>query len=160
MAHAFRFTTTLSSWQHQFMKTAVVVPESVVEQLPSKGRIRVEGVMNGAPFALAIQRVKSGERFLSVSASLRKAANIEIGDEVRVAFSNVDPDALAIPEELQALLDVDDDARTAWETLTRGIQRGLVHYVSSVKSSDARIRRSLEIMRKAQNRELSVQKKK
>jgi hypothetical protein len=152
------FDSVLVSWPHGFMKTAIVVPDEIVRRLPG-GRVRVEGTVNGAPFALAVQRAKDGTRYLAASAALRKTAGIDVHDHVRIVCRVVDPDALAVPDELQALLDVDDEARTVWNSFTRGTQRGLVHYVTSVKSSDARIRRAVDFMRKAVNGELHAMKR-
>ena len=145
---SFRFQTSLAPVRAAFIKTAIFLPPDIVRQLP-KGRVRVEGTFNRAPFALAVLHLKDGSRFFSVSASLRKAAGIKLGDPVAVSFKIVDPDKLDIPEELEAILSEDDQARKAWNKLTRGYQRGLIHYVTSVKNVDSRIRRALDLMNRA-----------
>jgi uncharacterized protein YdeI (YjbR/CyaY-like superfamily) len=131
---------------HDYMQAIVIVPEEIVEQLPSTGRVRVDGTLNGAPFNLAVQRTKNGTRYLSAARPLRKAARVDFGDEVEVSMHVVDNDKLDVPEELQALLDVDEDARVTWERMTVGKRRGVAHYVNSVKNTDSRIRRAIEIM--------------
>ena len=145
---SFRFQTSLAPIKAAFLKTAIFLPREVVRQLP-KGRVRVKGTFNGAPFALAVQHLKDGSRYFSVSAPLRKAAGIKIGDPVTVSFKIVDPDKVEIPEELEAVLSQDDEAREAWDKLTRGYQRGLIHYVTSVKNVDSRIRRALDLLNRA-----------
>lgn len=141
------------------VKTVIFLPEDVVTKLP-KGRVRVKGRFNGADFALAVQRMKDGSRFFSVSAPLRKAAAIRAGDKVRVFFKIVDPDTLDIPEELEAVLAQDDEARMAWNTLTPGYQRSLIHYITSVKNVDSRIRRSFDLLERARAGLLHGQTKK
>lgn len=145
----FRFQTTLAPIEAPFMKTAIYLPGDVIRQLP-KGRVRVKGTCNGAPFALAVQHLKDGSRYFSVSAALRKSAGIrKVGDRVVVTFKIVDPDELEIPEEMEAVLAQDDLAREAWEKLTIGYKRSLIIYITSVKNVDSRIARSLDLLSRA-----------
>jgi uncharacterized protein YdeI (YjbR/CyaY-like superfamily) len=155
----YHFEARLSEIDALFIKTVIFVPEEVIRQLPT-GRLRVKGTMNGSPFALAIQHMKDGSRYFSVSAPLRKAAGIKAGDKARIDFKLVDPDLLEIPEELEAVLAQDDQARIAWEKLTTGYQRSLIHYVTSVKNVDSRINRAIELLEKAKAGLLHGQKKK
>ena len=145
---SFTFRTTLAPITSALIKTAIFLPSGIIRQLP-KGRIRVKGTFNGVPFALAVLHLKDGSRFFSVSAPLRKAAGIKVGDPVSVVFNLVDPDKLDIPEEFQAVLLQDDLARKAWDKLTTGYQRSLIHYVTSVKNVDSRIKRSLDLLERA-----------
>lgn len=154
---SFAFKTKLSSMKVNFISTVVIIPDEIIKKLP-QGRVRTEGTLNGARFALAIQFKKDGRRFFAVSRSLRSAAKIETGDWVDVKFNLVDPDLLRLPEELEAVLEQDEEAKEVWDSFPRGLQRGLVHYISSVKNVDSRIKRSLEIATKAKLGQLHVQK--
>lgn len=154
----FSFETKLSEIDSMLIKTAIFLPSQVVQKLP-RGRVRVEGKINGAPFALAVQKKKEGPRYFSVGAPLRKAARVKPGDKVNVTFRIVDPDKLHVPEELEAVLAQDDNAREAWDKLTTGYQRSLIHYVTSVKNVDSRIKRSIDLMNRAKAGLLHVQKK-
>lgn len=145
---SFRFQTSLAPIRAAFIKTAIFLPREIIRQLP-KGRLRVKGTFNGVPFALAVLHLKDGSRYFSVSATLRKAAGIRVGDPVSVSFKLVDPDRVDIPEELEAVLSQDDDARKAWDKLTAGFQRSLILYVNSVKNVDSRIRRAIDILNRA-----------
>lgn len=155
----FRFVAPLSSMDAAFLKSALFVPKEIVSQLPG-GRIRVKGTMNGAPFSLALLHLKDGSRYFAVSAALRKAARMKAGDQVSVSFKLVDPDRLHVPEELQAVLSQDADALHAWEKLTLGYQRSLIHYITSVKNVDSRIQRALELTARAKAGLLRGAKKK
>ena len=154
----FEFEATLSEIDRPFLKTAIYLPDNIVRQLPA-GRVRVEGLFNQAPFALAVQHIKEGPRYFPVSAPLRKAAGIRLGDKVKVVFRLVDPDKLEMPEELEAVLAQDDEARKAWNKLPTGFRRSLIHYVTSVKNVDARIRRCLDMLSRAKMGQLHGQKK-
>lgn len=155
----FRFRTKLSPVKGTFLNAVVYLPAAVVKALP-KGRVRAEGTMNAAPFSLAPQYKKDGSRFFTVSAALRRAAGIQEGDTVDVQFRLIDPDVLEVPEELEAVLEQDPDGRRVWDTFTTGMQRSLIHYITSVKNVDSRIKRSLELVEKAKTRSLSFQKQK
>lgn len=155
----FRFIAPLSEADAMLVKTVIFLPAEVVKKLPT-GRVRVKGTFNGADFALAVQHLKDGSRFFSVSAPLRKAAKVRPGDKVNVFFKIVDPDALDIPEELEAVLAQDDEARKAWDMLTTGYQRSLIHYITSVKNVDSRIKRSLDLLQRARAGLLHGQRKK
>jgi translation initiation factor IF-1 len=154
----FQFRTVLSEVEANLIKTGIFLPPGVIRELP-KGRVRVEGTMNGAPFALAVLHMKDGSRFFSVSASLRKAAKVKPGDRVDVRFKVVDPDKIDIPEELDAVLAQDEQAMKAWNGLTTGYRRSLIHYVTSVKNVDSRIKRSIDLMERAKAGLLHGQKK-
>lgn len=155
---SFRFQTRLSDIDAVFIKTAIFLPDNIIRQLP-QGRIRVKGTFNSAPFALAVQNLKDGSRYFSVGAPLRKAANIEVGDTVKVYFRIVDPDLLEIPKELEVVLSQDDEARGVWDEFTTGYQRSLIHYINSVKSVDSRIKRALDLAARAKSGLLHGQKK-
>ena len=144
----FRFQTKLAPIEAVFMKSAIFLPKEIVRQLP-EGRVRVKGTCNSIPFALAVQHLKDGARYFSVSGPLRKAAGIQIGDRVTVSFHLVDPDKLDVPEALQAVLDQDDAARKAWDKLTTGYRRSLIHYITSVKRVDSQINRALDLLNRA-----------
>ena len=156
----YNFETRLKLIQGSFAHTILVVPEEIIDSLPIKGRVRTKGTMNKTAFSLAIQYKKDGTRFLMVSAQLRRSAKIRAGDKVKVCFWLVDPDKVDVPEELQAVLDQDDEAMRMWTSFTPGIQRGLSHYVNSVKNVDSRIKRAFEIVEKSKARQLHFQKAK
>jgi hypothetical protein len=155
---SFRFTTTLVAVKGSLMPVVIFLPQEITEALP-KGRVRTKGTINGIPFALAPQYKKDGSRFFSINTAIRRAAKIKVGDKVEVQFKLVDFEKVDIPEELEAVLAQDDRAMEAWETFTIGMQRSLIHYVTSVKNVDSRIKRALAIMEKAKTRSLTVQKK-
>lgn len=154
----YTFEARLKTVHGSFTHTILVVPDKIIKALPVKGRVRTKGTMNKTPFALAIQHKKDGSRFFMVSAQLRREAKIGSGDPVKVSFRVVDPNIVDVPEELQAVLDQDEDALKIWKKFTPGVQRGLSHYVNSVKNVDSRIKRALEIVEKSKYRQLHFQK--
>lgn len=163
--NTYKFAERITRIDAQFMQYILVLPDAIIEQIEAenegkKGRIRVEGTMNGASFALAIQNLKTGEKYFSVSNPLRKAAKIQLSVPVQVEFHLVDPDKLNIPEELIAVLNEDPEGKVAFENLTTGYKRSLIHYITSVKNVDSRIKRAIELVDKAKYGQLYGQQKK
>lgn len=160
----YSFSARITRIEAQQTHYILVVPDELMEQIEAentvtKGRIRVEGTINGAPIALAIQNLKTGERYLTVSGPLRRAAKIQMSVPVKAEFYLVDPEKLDIPEELTAVLNEDPEGKEAFEKLTTGYKRGLVHYITSVKNVDSRIKRALDMVNKAKTGQLYSQKK-
>lgn len=151
---AFTFSASLSRIEDLLVHTVVYIPAKVFAQLPA-GRVRTKGVMNDAPFSLAVQYRKNGQSFFMVSAPLRRAAKIKLGDRVKVSFNIVDSTKVDLPEELLAVLEQDPEGAKVWKSFTPGKQRSLAHYVWSVKNVDSRIKRSLFLIEKAKQGEYS-----
>lgn len=135
---------------------AVIIPMDIIESLPAGPRHRAEGFIGTTPFALAIQRLKTGERYFLVGSTLRKKAKLVVYDHVEVKFALVDNDKLELPEELLECLAQDDEARALWEALTIGKKRSLAHYVTTVKSVDSKIKRALELLHKLKSNTLYI----
>ncbi len=64
-----------------------------------------------------------------------------------------------MPEELEAVLEQDDAGMQAWKSLTPGLQRSLIHYITSVKNVDSRINRAMFLIEKAKTGAYSRKKK-
>ncbi len=156
----YKFTARITRIDGVYMHCILIVPDEIIERINKKGRIRTKGTMNGSPFALAIQNLKTGERYFSVSAPLRRAAKIQLSVPVQTEFVIVDENELEIPEELTAVLNEDPEGKAAFDKLTTGSKRGLIHYVTSVKNVDSRIKRAMQLVEKAKSGQLSVQRKK
>lgn len=154
----YTFETRLKRVHDRHVNNIIVVPDNIIKSLPVKGRVRTKGTFNKTPFALAIQFKKDGSRYFSISAGLRREAKLGSGDPVKVRFWVVDNDKVDVPEELQAVLDQDLEAMKTWKSFTPAWQRGLAHYVNSVKNIDSRIKRAIEIMEKAKYGQLHAQK--
>lgn len=156
----FSFTGKLEKIDLQLVHYILVVPQEIIEQLP-KGRVRVKGEMNGTPFALAIQSMKTGERYFSMGGALRREVKVKkAGEVIKVTFHLVDSEELDIPEELEAVLAQDPEGAEVFNALTTGYKRGLIHYITSVKNVDSRIKRAIQLIEKAKHGQLHAQKEK
>jgi uncharacterized protein YdeI (YjbR/CyaY-like superfamily) len=155
----FQFFASIEQLDIGLVQHCIVVPPEILDQLQSKGRIRVKGQMNEVAFALAIQSKKNGVRYFAVSRDLKKKINAATGEKIRIQFQLADLEELDMPEEMSVLLEQDEEAMALWNTFTTGAKRGLLHYIGSGKSVETRIKRSIEVMNKAKMGMLHMQKK-
>jgi hypothetical protein len=160
--YPFRFTAKIEqSGSATFVASIAIVPQEIIDQLPNEKRIRVNGIFqNILPFNLAIQPLRSGEKYLSINAASLKKLKLKIGDPIQIEFSIADNDYMPIPEEFEAVLEQDELGKKLFEKFSVGYRRSILHYVSSAKSIDIRIKRSMEIIEKAKRGEFAIQKKK
>ncbi|MFY8109268.1 MAG: YdeI/OmpD-associated family protein [Bacteroidia bacterium] len=160
MNKSYRFQGILKILDSNPSYTMVSIPSEIISELPESGRLRTLGKMNGAEFSLAIQGRKNGNGFFMVGSALRRAAKITTGDPVEIEFSLTDPDFLELPEELKEVMEQDEEAGKIFFGMTVGMQRSLAHYVSSVKNTDSRIKRAMELAYKMKTETLYIQKAK
>lgn len=145
----FSFTTKLERLPSNLTYTALFLPYEIVAQLPEKGRVRVAGKINGVtPFNLAILNLKEGPKYFMIGSQLRREAKIKEGDLVHVSFQLVDSEILDIPEEFKEALLLDEEANKVFNSFTTGYKRSLMHYITSTKNVDTRIKRSFELIEK------------
>lgn len=157
---SFRFQSIIvNAGSASYVTSIAIIPVEIIERLPSDKRIRVNGrFQNKFHFNLAIQPKRSGEKYLSINAATRKTLKLKIGDPIEIEFSIASSDYLNIPEEFEAALEQDESGKKIFERFTIGYRRSILHYVSSAKSTDVRIKRSFEILEKAKRGELGIQK--
>ena len=143
----FVFSGILEKVKISFINTVVFIPRDIIVQLP-KGKNRVMGLMNGAPFSICIQYRKNGTQFFPVNAALREAAAIRPGDPVKVIFNILDAHQVEIsPEETTP--GADDNAGRVWNGFTADLQPTLKHYIETVKKVDSRVRNAIDVVQKS-----------
>jgi hypothetical protein len=155
----YKFTGRLEALGAVSTNFGIIIPEEILESLPAAKRYRVKGLMNKTPFSLAINSIKGGIKYFAVGKTLKKACKLRQGEEVDISFYIVDVNIVDLPEELIEVLAQDEDGNNIWQSFKPGMQRSLAHYVFSVKNTDSRIKRALEIIHKAKTGTLFSQKK-
>lgn len=157
----YKFNAIIEPLEVNTPYAGISIPQEIIEEISlKKGITRVNGLLNNTPFNLAFHNRKDGSKYLMIAGTLRREAKVKIGYEVVVQFEVVDSNILEIPEELEAVLEQDDFAKEFWNSLSTGYRRSLVHYITTSKNIDIRIKRSLELIRRAKAGELNIQKNK
>jgi hypothetical protein len=139
-----KFTASLQAMHLPFTSTGIPIPFEIWSDFPP-GKWRMQGTVNGIPFNLAPRPLTDGTRYLTIGNDLRRQLKIQLGDPVLVEFELVNADLLEVPRELQTALELDEDAMQYWQQYTTGLQRSLVHYINSAKSTETKVKRALEL---------------
>ena len=116
----------------------VNVPEVV--KLPSRGITKVEGTINGHPFRAALEPNKSGSYCLRVNKAMRKGADADVGDMVKLVILGPEPEP-AVPADLRVALAASHEAKAFWKDLTPTCRLDWIRWIVSVRKPETRARR-------------------
>ncbi|QDA60572.1 YdeI/OmpD-associated family protein [Hymenobacter jejuensis] len=128
--------------------TIAIVPLEIVEALGGKSVRRVMGTLNGHPFRLGLQPMRTGERYLMISKELRQASGVEMGQEITLTLApDPDPDHIELPEELAEGLDAWPEADAGFQKLRPSMKRAIAQHVGGAKRTETRLERSMQILK-------------
>jgi hypothetical protein len=120
----------------------VRLPDDVAASFGTRGQVRVKGSVNGVAYRSNLMPLGGGAYCLGVHKATREAAGVTFGDAVTVTIERDDePREIVVPPELQAALDADPDARTAWDRLAPSHRREHANAVADAKKPETRARR-------------------
>jgi hypothetical protein len=93
-------------------------------------------------FPCGLNHLGDGNFFIIISTKLFKALGMPLGEPVDFELSE-DPNPLGVevPEVLLVLLEQDAATKAAYDALTDGKKRSLIHYVKGIKDIDLQIAR-------------------
>jgi hypothetical protein len=117
------------------------VPPKVVESLGQGKRPRVTITINGHSWRSRVA-IMRGRYLLGLSNANRRAAGVEIGDEVEVELEfDPEPRVVVEPADFARALAADPVARAAYDRLPDGRKREHVRAIESAKKPETRTRR-------------------
>ena len=109
----------------------IPVPQEIAAHFLGKdGNRRVVATYNdSSEVQCALFPNGKGQWFLNLSKAVRKKANVELGDEVKVTLKKDKSEyGLPLPEEIAELWAIDDEGKRVFHLLTKGKQRlSLIH---------------------------------
>jgi hypothetical protein len=115
-----------------------------------KARAPVRGTVNGYPFRTTVATY-GGRSFPGFRREIREAAGFDDGDRLAIVLELDDePRTVELPEELQAALAADAEAKAAFEGLSYTHRREYVEWVSGAKrdaTRRARMERAVGMLR-------------
>jgi hypothetical protein len=117
------------------------VPPDAVVALGAGARPRVRVTVNGHSWTTRVA-IMRGRNLIGLSNANRAAANLVVGETVRVRLE-VDDSPIVVdePAELRAALAADSSARAAFDALTDSQRRQHARIVAEAKGADTRLRR-------------------
>ncbi len=124
------------------------VPATVVKKLGGKLPIRLICTVNGAvSFNCGIVTLGEGKGYITINKARLKQLGVSKGDVVEVALTKDESEyGMEVPEELTELLQQDPEGEAKFMALTKGKQRTLIHWISTIKNSQLRIDRALRVV--------------
>lgn len=122
----------------------IPLPEEASAQLPSRGQVAAQAVLNGHEYTTVIEPDGRKGHWLRVEQELQEARPLNAGDGVTFTLTPTTNKAWPepeIPEDLGAALDDAGDLKTTWASITPMARWEWVRWVGSTRNPDTRARR-------------------
>jgi Bacteriocin-protection, YdeI or OmpD-Associated/Domain of unknown function (DUF1905) len=128
---------------------ALPVPASVTRALGTKGPVLVMARLNDSePFKVSLFPAGSGRHYIRIRAKVRREANIQYGDRVRVRITVLDRADVTIPEDLMSALRA-EGVRKDFDSLPPGKKNYIVRRIDDAARSETRAKRIREAVEAA-----------
>lgn len=123
--------------------TFLILPKEASAKLPSRGQATVQGTINAHPFTATLEPDGNGGHWLRVDRALRQAAAAQPGDLVTLDITPIaeEPEPKLPPDLRKALAAADPKARAAWSDITPAARRDFIHWITSPKRPETRVKR-------------------
>lgn len=126
--------------------TGLRLPPEVATALEAEGAKRVEGEISDHPVNLALSKAPVIDGvFLWTGKSLLDKIGIDPGERAEVRLRKTDPSDVETPDDVTVALRRADRS-AAWDALTPGKKRGLLHQITSAKRSETRAKRIAKLV--------------
>ena len=126
--------------------TVLPLPDDVAEALCAQGAKRVDVEMNDCPFNMALTKAPVLDQvFVYAGKKVLAEAGIEPGDRIVIRMRKADQDAVDVPNDLSLAIR-QAGVMEAWDALTPGRKRGMVHTVVSAKREETRLGRVAKLI--------------
>lgn len=117
----------------------LVLPRSVSEKLPRRGRTSIEGTLNGHPFEALLEPDGQLSHWLKVDQSLCERSGVKAGDtatlEVAAVVKEPEP---RLPPDFEKALRASPEAAAVWDSTTTIARVDWVHWIESAKQAKTR----------------------
>lgn len=120
----------------------VMVPAAASAKLPTRSMVTVDGVLDGAPFQATLEPDGEGSHWFKVDAALQRAAGVAPGARVAFEMAPVreEPEPI-VPDDVRAALHANPAALHTWNDITPLARRDWVHWITSGKKAETRVKR-------------------
>lgn len=123
--------------------TFLALPTEASAKLPSRGQVSIEATLNGFAFQATLQPDGKGGHWLKVEPELSTAAGVEAGDVVTLEITPMseEPEPQVPADLKKALTAAPMKAREAWMDITPAARRDFIHWITSGKKAETRVKR-------------------
>lgn len=102
----------------------------------------VDGTLNGHAFQATLEPDGEGSHWLKLEAALVKSAGAEAGDAVELEMTPVEHEPEPqMPIDVSKALADQPAAKMQWDTLTAIARRDWIHWITSGKKTETRLKR-------------------
>jgi hypothetical protein len=120
----------------------VILPKTVSDILPRRGRTTVDGRINGQAFQQTLEPDGQLSHWLRVTEDMLSAAHAAIGDTASFEIAPVEQEPEPeLPVDLRAALETALEARAAWSETTTIARLDWIHWIESAKQAKTRAKR-------------------
>ncbi|HKX54454.1 MAG TPA: YdeI/OmpD-associated family protein [Xanthomonadales bacterium] len=120
----------------------VILPLDASASLPRRGRITVDGTINGLEFRALLEPDGQKSHWLRLEQGLLKASGAAMGEvarfEIMPASQEPDPE---VPTDFLEALQASPEARATWEQTTTVARLDWIHWITSAKQTRTRAKR-------------------
>lgn len=122
--------------------TFLVLPAAASAELPTRSMVTVDGKLGGASFQATLEPDGEGSHWLKVGKALREAAGAAAGDTVVLEIAPVEEEPEPkVPADLRRALAANPAARATWVDITPVARRDWIHWITSGKKAETRVKR-------------------
>lgn len=141
------FVSKLERFDSDLWHFHIIVPRDVALHFIDNDR-RVVCQINDYPsFQCALMPQKTGDFFININKERRKKMGVVVGEPLTVVLTKDEsPYGIPVPEEFEALIEIDELGNKLFHALTPGKQRSLLHLIGKPKKSDTRLRKAIVII--------------
>ena len=122
--------------------TFVTLPPAASAELPGRGRVAVQGTINGFPFRSSAFPDGKGSHTIMINAAMREGGGVGPGESARFVVEPASDDvAVEVPADLEAALGASPEARARFDGVTPKARAEWVAWIESAKAAATRERR-------------------
>lgn len=142
-----KFQTTLQNFNSNLWGYHIPVPLEIAKTFINDSGQRVLCTLNGQrQIHCALMPDGKGGFFINLNKELRKELQLSLGDLIAVELKKDESKyGMPVPEELEALFEIDEEGSKYFHELTPGKQRSLIYQIGKPKNSDTRLQKAIVI---------------
>lgn len=141
-----KFKGTLQKFNDNLWYFYIDIPDEIAHHfLADEGNRRVVVTYNDSKEVQCALFPKGDNHwFLNLGKEVRKMTQLNVGDEVAVTIKKDESEyGFSMPEELAELFAIDDEGKAAFDKLTPGKKRSLLHIIGKPKTSQTRVKKAI-----------------
>lgn len=142
------FKTKIDCLDYMANMRYLLIPNEIVMQLGGSFSIRLWCTANEkVKWQCGLTALGNGDAYISLNAQRLKQLKAKPDDEVTLSLEKDDSEfGLEVPEELKELLEQDPEGNKRFHQLVAGKQRFIIRVITSVKSSQLRVERTVTLI--------------